>query len=429
MLRLNSTGMRFAVSLMVLSLALSGGWFVVKPWLSQRVLSEQPSTEELLRAISHDPGNPFNHYRLGLYRRYDPAERDLKKAIFSYIAAINLNPTKAQYWLELAGTYEDLGELAASKRALDRALLLKPTNIKSRWMTVNLLLRQGETDRALSELKPIVKDHPRERIKVFSLLHMITGDDVELILKRALPRELKPITAYLLFLIRRGDTVGVKRLWKTLSRDYEVDSKMRIRYINYLISRDDIEEAMGEWTGYKGRGKEPANLVWNGGFEEDIYNGGFGWKTGRVEGVVASIDDKVFRGGRRSLRVEFDGGHNINFHHVYQVVPLEPRTMYTLSADMMTEEITTGSGIFMEFYGINGCKFYKKTETLTDTNDWGRLGVEFTTPQGCNAGAVRLRRLKSEKLDNLIDGRAWVDGVWLEKSYTATKRGIRDTDG
>jgi hypothetical protein len=87
---------------------------------------------------------------------------------------------------------------------------------------------------------------------------------------------------------------------------------------------------------------------------------------------------------------------------------------------MITDKITTGNGIFIQFHGINGCNFSRETEVLTGTNDWRELRIELSTPPNCNAGIVRFRRVKSEKLDNLIGGRAWIDGVRLEKFYTET---------
>jgi hypothetical protein len=181
-----------------------------------------------------------------------------------------------------------------------------------------------------------------------------------------------------------------------------------------------MKEARREWIKYRATEDESSGLVSNGGFEEDIFNGGFGWRLRRIEGVDIKTDNRVFFRGKRSLRVEFDGRHNLDFSHVFQITPLEPRTRYILSANIMTEKITTTNGIFMQFYGINDCKFSRKTEVLTGTNAWKELTIELSTPPDCDAGAVRFRREKSEKFNNLIGGSAWIDGVRLEKSYAET---------
>ena len=428
--RVNSTGARFAASLAVSSLTLLTGWLIVKPWLAQR---EPYSGEGLLRAVSYDPRNPAYYYRLGLYRHYDPLERDIAGALNSYIAAINLSPLKSEYWLGLSKALEDLNDSAGSEKAINRALALNTSDLKARWRAVNYCLRHADTDRALEGLKLIIKDHPGERMKAFSLLHSITGNDVELIIKKALPGGpaggLEPMAGYLSFLMKINNTEGAKTLWKAIAKGGDIDPDVRTEYIDYLISSGEMDDAEEEWRRYKGMAGRPANIVWNGGFEEDISNRGFDWKMERVTGVDAGADDRVFFKGRRSLRIEFDGRHNVAFHHAYQMVHLEPGAEYTLRANIKTEDITTTSGIFIHLDGINGCNLSMHTETLVGTNAWKELNVGFTAPPDCTSGVVILRRLGSEKLDNLIAGRAWVDEVGLEKSYAALKQGVRGAGG
>ena len=428
--RVNSTGARFAASLAVSSLTLLTGWLIVKPWLAQR---EPYSGEGLLRAVSYDPRNPAYYYRLGLYRHYDPLERDIAGALNSYIAAINLSPLKSEYWLGLSKALEDLNDSAGSEKAINRALALNTSDLKARWRAVNYCLRHADTDRALEGLKLIIKDHPGERMKAFSLLHSITGNDVELIIKKALPGGpaggLEPMAGYLSFLMKINNTEGAKTLWKAIAKGGDIDPDVRTEYIDYLISSGEMDDAEEEWRRYKGMADRPANIVWNGGFEEDISNRGFDWKMERVTGVDAGVDSMVFFKGKRSLRIEFDGKHNVAFHHAYQMVHLEPGAEYTLRANIKTEDITTTSGIFIHLDGINGCNLSMHKETLVGTNAWKELNVGFTAPPGCTGGVVILRRLRSEKLDNLIAGRAWVDEVRLEKSYTALQQGERGAGG
>ncbi len=240
-------------------------------------------------------------------------------------------------------------------------------------------------------------------------------------MSKALPQELKAITGYLYFLMRRKDLAGVKALWKALEGRFELDDSIRTRYVDYLIKAGEAGEARGLWLSYKGVREDASNIIWNGGFEQDPGVGGFHWKIGKGEGFNISMDDRVFykhgHGAKRSLKVEFGGRHNVNFSHVQQIIPLEADTGYTFSVKIKTDKITTTNGIFVEFYGINGCRFYKRSEVLTGTNDWKEQKVEFSTPLSCGAGVVRLRRKKSEKLNKRIGGRVWIDDVMLERSY------------
>ncbi len=422
MVRLNSTGVRLAATLTALSLALVVGWFIVKPLFASMALSEPPTMSELSRALSYDKRNPSHHYHRALHHYYDLSARDVNLALTSYLKAISLNPVSAMYWLGLAKTYESKGDLKAASLALERALDLNPTYAKSRWMAVNLMLKEGG-GRPVQELGRIIKDFPTERKRAFSILHRITNDDVPFILEEAIPKELSLMAGYLDFLISRDDARGVDILWSAISERFQTDESLRVKYINYLVSADQIPKARRYWSKDVGGGKaeaESRNLILNSGFEDDICKNRLCWAIAAAKGVEAGIDDKLSYQGARSLRIEFDGTANVNFHHVSMIVPLEPGKTYTLSAFIKTEGLTTTNGFFIEFYGRGDCKFSARTKALTGSNPWRELNVEVKAPAGCRAGVVRLRRLKSEKFDNLIKGQVWLDGVSLVES-NATK--------
>ena len=53
------------------------------------------------------------------------------------------------------------------------------------------------------------------------------------------------------------------------------------------------------------------------------------------------------------------------------------------------------------------------SEMYTGSVGWTESRVEFDTPPGCSYVGIRLRREKSDKLDNLISGDVWIDNVRL----------------
>ena len=415
MVRLNSTGVRSAATLMVLTLTLVAGWFILKPLFASMGLSEPPLMPELSRALIYDKRNPSHHYHRALHHYYDLSARDVNLALASYLKAISLNPVNAMYWLGLAKTFESKGDIKAARGALERAIDLNPSYAKSRWMAVNLMLKEGGFT-PVSELARIIKDFPKERTRAYSVLHRITNDDVSLILEEAVPKELASMAGYLDFLISRDDPEGVEVLYSAISERFQADESLRVKYINYLVVSDQVVKARRYWSGGLSRGKPAAgsrNLILNSGFEEDICNNRLCWTIVDTKGVEAGIDDKLSYQGLRSLRIGFDGTANVNFHHVYMIVPLEPGNTHTLSAFIKTEGLTTTNGFFIEFYATGGCKYSTRTPALTGTNPWRQLSVEIKPPPGCKAGVVRLRRIESTKFDNLIKGRVWLDGVSL----------------
>jgi hypothetical protein len=178
--------------------------------------------------------------------------------------------------------------------------------------------------------------------------------------------------------------------------------------VDYLIRRDDVPKAKSIWDGLypdaRGTG------VWNGGFEKDTEGRGFDWRMSAAEGAEVNYDYRNKTEGERSLKIEFSGEKNVDFHHVYQVVPVEPGSHYLLTSDISTDGITTRNGIALVVY----CHSMDvSSEVYTGTIDWTEARVAFDTPAGCNYVGISLRRYKSDKLDNLISGEAWIDNVSL----------------
>ncbi len=418
-LRLSSCGRKCVASLIIIVLVFLSSWMVAEPWFAKRGLKRGPAKEGLLRAIKHDPQNPSYHYGMGLYYSNDPIAKKSSLALNRFVTAISLNPLNSTYWSELFSLYEGMGESAASELALKRAVALSPADLKTRWKMVNLKLRRGESDRAILLLKSLVADHPGQTVRVFNSLYSISGSDVGRVFKEELPGELELGRQYLRYLMRINDSRAVSSMWKMFDAKLGEDSKIRLGYIDYLLSRDEFSGAWQEWASYKGVDRDSGEVFWNGGFEDVLAGGGFGWRITRVAGVDTGLDNTVSHTGKSSLKVAFKGKSNISFKHISHIVALEPGATYSLSAYVKSDALTTDSGVYLEFSGIKGCGFLKQTEPVTGSNDWKEFVVEVTTPQGCGAGEVRVRRQRSRKLDNLISGRVWIDDVTLKRGSYA----------
>jgi hypothetical protein len=82
---------------------------------------------------------------------------------------------------------------------------------------------------------------------------------------------------------------------------------------------------------------------------------------------------------------------------------------------MKTEGITTDSGPRLEVCdAYNAAALDKFTDDLTGSSDgWSSLLLDFATGPKTELIVVRLSRLPSKKLDNLIAGKVWLDDVRL----------------
>jgi hypothetical protein len=163
------------------------------------------------------------------------------------------------------------------------------------------------------------------------------------------------------------------------------------------------------------------SLIWNGGFEGDLLNGGFAWRYRPQVGVDINWDEETRHSGARSLRVDFDGTANVDFQVFWEYVLVRPETHYRFSAYIHTDELTTEKGIHFQIDDVThmGDPTPPKstpqqfTPDIVGTQPWTLNEIEFTTAPETRLLRVILRRTPSNMLANKVRGTAWVDDVAL----------------
>ena len=409
----------FPVLAVVVSLA--AGYSILGLWRGIALNPTPSSKENLLKAIRLSPANPEPYYRLGLFYQWDIRHIDLEESAHYFRKAIERNPLEQEYWLQLAKILQRMGESTVSRRALENAIGVFPTGYRGRWMVANLLLQQGDLEKALPHFSYILAHYPNQSSPVYDVLEKAV-DDSDFVLERIVPKDPSSFKQYLSYLYGMGDREAARKAWaKRLSFGFQADRRETVRYIEFLISQGEFNEAFQVWRArFQEEGLSPfpeIDLITNGDFGKDqILGGGFDWKIENGSGTEVSFDPSISYEGKRSLKIVFTGKENVDFHHVYQFVPLKPNTEYVLSANMKTQAVTTKSGLKIEVLGA-GQAFQKGSESLTGDNPWKKLIVRFRTPASLQGGLVRVRREMTDKFDRYISGTVWIDHVSLtEKS-------------
>ena len=409
---------RLFASLLILSVTLCVGYSVLSLWRGVRLYRGDSSKEDLLKAIRLEPSNPDPYYKLALFRQWDIGQINLKESLGDLRKAIERNPLEQEYWLSLAKLLQRMGDRKASDQALERALFLFPTGYTGRWTAGNLLLQRGEYEKAIPHFSYLLTYYPDESSLVYDILFKTT-DDADFILDKVVPKNPASLRQYIAYLYEIGDKEGVIKAWqKKASLGYRGERSEALRHIDFLISQGFLAEASRVW---RSRLKEEGlpvpsdDSITNGRFEsEKILGGGFDWRIGKVAGAEVSFDRSVVFEGKGSLRIDFNGKENVDYHHVYQYVAWKPDTDYALKANMKTRGITTGSGLKIEVIGV-GPAFHGASESLIGDNGWKALSVAFRTPARSQGGIVRIRREKTDKFDRFISGTVWIDNISLRE--------------
>jgi hypothetical protein len=393
------------------------GYHIISTWRGISLYRANPSKENLLKAIRLNPSNPDPYYRLGLFYQWDLRNIDLKESIKYLTKAMERNPLEQQYYLNLSKVLQRREERNGSEQALERAILVFPTSYQGRWVSANLLLQEGFLEKALPHFTYILANYPNQSGLVYDVILKATND-TDFILDKAVPKDSSSLNQFLAYLYEIGDKEAAKKAWnKKVSYGMKSDRTETLRHIEFLISHSDLREAFKIWRARLREEGIPipsdGNLITNGGFEKkEILGGGFDWRILKISGAETSFDQSTAFEGKTSLRIAFNGKENIDFHHVYQFVPLKSNSEYILKARMKTKAVTTKSGLKIEITGI-GSNFHGASESLIGDNGWKELIVAFRTPPQSQGGVVRVRREKTDKFDRFISGTVWLDNVSL----------------
>jgi hypothetical protein len=390
-------------------------------WGRSDQLSKQVRGAELV------PGNAEAWDRIGeaLEANFDNARPETARSFFE--RSVKINPRSSNDWMDLAQAYEAAGNVVQAKAAYENAKEDYPISAEVSWKYGNFLLRQGQTSEGLQEVHQALVRDPQFVPLALSRI-WILEPDVDVILRDVLPAGQKARFQALDFFASSHEDAAALNTWETIvdmARTKPIDIHDAFGFLQVLITTDQAPTAERIWREALAASHWPdavptdGSLIWNGGFEDPIVNGGLDWRLEQASGAYISIDSDVHHSGEKSLRVDFTGGMNLDFAGVHQIVPVEPSTQYMFQSFIRTDSISTDSGLRFEIVDLNDNEVDVMTPDLTKTNPWTPVRTEVTTGKNTHFLDVRLRRLPSRLFDNELSGTVWVDDVSLSKKPAA----------
>jgi hypothetical protein len=147
-----------------------------------------------------------------------------------------------------------MGEKTASTTALVNAISVFPTSYRGRWVSGNLLLQQGDFEKALSHFSYLLAHYPNQSATVYDALEKAVND-VDFVLERIVPKDPSSFRQYLAHVYGAGDReavrkgLGEKAFLRLSGRSGGDDS---IRRISHLPGR--IERGIPDLEGQGSRG-------------------------------------------------------------------------------------------------------------------------------------------------------------------------------
>jgi tetratricopeptide (TPR) repeat protein len=373
-----------------------------------------PDLPNLQKAIRLEPANA--EYRELLGRSLESSGSNLDDAISTYQTAVRLNPYEARYWLDLAGAYQVAGRTSEQEQSVEHAVQADPTTPHVAWEAANFFLVQGDQGKALRHFRVVLANDPGMVDSALQLCWRATGDANQ-ILDQALPPRPDLYLSFLRLLVSKQEVAAAENVWNHLiGLQQTFPTKLAFPYFRLLIAKQEVAAAQAAWQqlasvnpSLQAYLPSRENLIVNGGFEENVLDGGFDWWDESNPHATLAIDTDVFHGGTRSLSVTFDG-QNPPEAGIVQFIPVRPNTEYEFSAECRTEELETASGPRFAITDAYTNAPYVLTDDSLGTNPWRLQEARFETGPDTH---LLLLKIVRQPAAPLIRGKLWIDDLRL----------------
>jgi len=395
-----------------LYIVVAAGDFIAS-WLSGR-----PDLRSLRFATRIDPWNAEYVNSVGRY--YDLVENDPSAALIEYKRSVQINPHNARYWLNLANTYQLIGDPTSQAEAIEKATFYDSKTPEVAWEAANLYLVQGQTDKALGEFRTVMEGDPFMIERSLQLCWRIRPD-VDQLLRDVVPPGQETYERFLAQLMQKNETESTFKVWEALFGLGQRIALPRVfDYIRYLLLHKEVDVASRVWRQATSLQEMSAylpssnNLIVDGSFSLPVVNGGFDWQYRKPSAVTLTLDPGEFRSGPRSLSISFDGSE-IKDADIFQVIAVEANTAYEFSGYYKSQDIEGAGGpcfVLQDVY--SGATYYQSAE-LKDADFWKSVSGEFTTGPETRLLVLHVLRLPA---GSPIRGKLWIDDLQLARKAT-----------
>lgn len=391
-------------------------------WLASRwINSQDPQLVERGAALVPSDGSAWDN--LGHLRQWSLSDSDLPAAIAAYRRALRQNPLSAHYWMDLASADEASSDDSGAADAFRHAESVYPDSAEVAFYYGNFLLRQQQYPAAFSELRrAVLADSSLLPLAISRAWH--ATNDADQIVDHLLPPNVNSYMQAIDFFAAIHECDAALAVWNRLERSrMAVSLAGTFPLFDELIGENRGADAHRLWlqvapgTDVSNDSAGGRSLVWNGDFAEDFTGGGLGWRWDPVTGVYLSYEAAPAQGGVRSLRLDFNGGSNVNLMGPYEYVAVTPAQAYHFHAIMRTDAITTESGLHFSISDPNHPGAVSvSTDDFTGTRGWTPVDADFKVGPATNFLVIRLVRSPSRLFDNKLGGTVWIADISLEAS-------------
>lgn len=195
----------------------------------------------------------------------------------------------------------------------------------------------------------------------------------------------------------------------------QIQAGERTILVNRLIKEAQWDRAYMLWlNGLSEKQMLQKQLLFNGGFEDDIENTGFGWQSYGSHVATLKQEYGVGVSGSKAMHIIFKGKDE-PFYHLHQRIRLRPGS-YQLSGKARAVSLRSLRGLkwrvsclypSREVLGYSG--------SFVGSTPWESFQAGFEVPEGCDVQELRLVIEGRNAVERRIRGELWLDALEIKQ--------------
>jgi tetratricopeptide (TPR) repeat protein len=417
--QLDSLSLR--VLLILIGLVLVVVFFYFAKWSFANAMTIQSPVKEITEiAIELAPNDPQTHYSLGFLAEKSLLPDDYDKSVTAFEKAVSLSPNDYRLWLALGKARERNEDNIGAEKALRKAIEIAPNYAQPRWVLGNILLRQGKSEEAFTEIRLAVENDSNLAMPAATMAWNFFNNDVQTILSK-IGDSYGVKFALANFLAKQESYSDALNIWSKLPKEEKRKTyrKNADEFFTSLINAKKFRSALQVQTEIAEAESDIAKIgqFTNGSFEKDIKTqsaGSFDWQIGEGTQTQFGFDDKLKHEGGRSLVLLINSNTSADFRSFVQNVAVESGKSYKFKGFVRSELKGTASAR-IEIIDANGGKVLASTSKIQgNLNDWQELSASFSVPETSEGIIVRIMKTVCNTQTCQLTGKIWLDNFILE---------------
>ena len=341
------------------------------------------------------------------------------------MAALRQNPSSGRAATHLLSLYEAQGKGEQADQVAELASRLWPAHSYTRSNLAEYWLRRGRADKVIEEWNVLLTRGGGTASRQFfaPMQGMLETAEYAPLILQYIDTPPRWWNGFFSHLSRNLDLARLVQLYRLRVASSEPPSKSEQNsYIRRLMKERLWQEANDTWfLSLSPRQMRFSGLLYDGGFESDVFNQGFGWQLSRAKNPRIKPDITYGIKGRKALQVTLRKQDPINFRHVSQRIMLEAGS-YELSLRYRTDTLKTTKGLSWRIRCIEGGKqVLAESIPLLGSNPWTSTKVAFEVPASCPVQLLRLEATSRFRHDHFFQGNAWFDDIRIDRVESATQ--------